>query len=130
MNVRLLRRIQRIILKRPKQIRMRTWFSSDPKVGHCGTTGCIAGWAVTLDEFGKPMPLLGLEKFGSGPFYAPFRARKVLNLTKAQSDRLFFSEQWPDQFLEKIIKHGEGTVGYAKTVAARISHFIKTKGAE
>ena len=56
LNVRLLRRIQRHILAEPGRLDMSSWaqdVSSRASAPSCGTTACIAGWAVILTEASK-----------------------------------------------------------------------------
>lgn len=141
MNVKLLRRIQRIIVKRYKQIDMGSWFDTNPdhEVPMCGTTACIAGWAVTLHRPSlKAKPSLAAkfvhsrsETIGFGQsYYMTTIAVDILGLGCEQAARLFYISNWPEQFHNRILEPNVGTKRYAKIVAQRIDHFIATGGKE
>lgn len=49
-NSKLLRRIARQIENHPEEYNQDSWFGTTDKTA-CGTTACIAGWAVTLDRY-------------------------------------------------------------------------------
>lgn len=117
MNVRLLRRIEKRILKEPGQFNMgvwvRRWFPKS-KRRPCGTEACIAGWACLLSKSGN-----------SSDFQNT--AIRLLGLSSEQSLRLFSFASWPPQF-QTTAK--EGTLTYARNAVRRIECFIKTRGAE
>lgn len=147
MNVRLLRRIQKQILKEPKQFDIDTWFAIDSHAPNCGTTACIAGWAIALSKkqtplvaaksirknFGRPSILL--LSWSQAKDIEP-KARRALELTPAQAERLFHIGGWPDEFVNRHHENRDHEddyhwVKHKATVAAdRIDHFIATKGAE
>lgn len=145
-TIKMLRRIARLIQLRHKQIQMKTWLALKPGAGPCGTTACIAGWAVTLDQIGKPMPKLAFNKFkrladwrqtigGTQNRIMEKHGAKALGLTKEQADLLFYVIAWPYRFtyalyVVHIENHPGRTRRYAAVVAARIRHFIATNGAE
>lgn len=134
MNTRLLRKVQRHILEEPKRYDQDRWLiRGDEATIHlepndvpaCKTVGCIAGWVCVL---GKSIPKLA---YNSG-----IRAKKLLGLTTGQADRLFApilyadaNHCWPEKFETKYRKANTAKKR-AKVAAARIDHFIKTKGAE
>lgn len=157
MNVKLLKQIAKEVLKRWKQIDMERWFEPEDGAGPCGTTACIAGWALTLKNKavtrGKPLIAARMlsRRFGSphrlfpdSPLgltdtakdKVPILGRRVLGLSRGQSTRLFYSDDWPEQFRMgfNLNYRGRevhpGTKAYARVVHDRIMHFIKTKGAE
>jgi len=166
MNVKLLRRVAQTIVRRYKQIDMNHWFDPREGAGRCNTTACIAGWAETLShekEFKgtvKPRQVAKLFNKDFGRFMnrrsrlmsytvelsnrekekVRRSAIKRLELTRAQAKRLFFSDQWPEQFaddcgrlrasIDATDRLSPGTPEYAKRVAERIEHFIATKGRE
>lgn len=113
MNVRLLRRIAKVIQEKPREFDMRTFHNQKD----CGTTHCIGGWAEALT--------------GKNPIEA-------LGLTGDESDRLFYvqikNHEWPKRFLGRKRKNMTWReyvwLPTARQAAARIEHFIKTKGAE
>lgn len=126
MNVRLLRKIAKII-QEPKtkgQFSMKTWHKDKkdneaynilcdlPKEKQisCNTSHCIAGWAQVLS------PNRDCKQ------YADTDAQRILGLDSYQAYRLFYADAWPKGF-------GKWRATPAQA-AARIEHFIKTKGAE
>jgi hypothetical protein len=141
MNVKLLRKIQRVILKRPTQVNMSTWFSAEHGAEECGTTACIAGWAITLDlaKGKRPTPLAAAKKIapGNSHWVAGNHAKKVralanrlLGIKRFMATRLYLAGAWPDEFRERITNGHSCTPEYAKAVSDRIDHFIKTNGKE
>jgi hypothetical protein len=153
--IRLLRRVQKRILKEPKQFEMSTGFilnghnagilfSSTPdyirhgEIPNCGTAACVAGWALTLGT-GCKKPIQAARKFHEfrklksvwGPIES--RARRILSLSKEQSNRLFYADQWPVQFNRDRSLTGFSRLSkrkQAQLAVKRIDHFIKTDGAE
>lgn len=137
MNVRLLRKIAKVIQEKPRQFNMTYWHRNEnvamerirawdfksfeslcdipaDKQISCDTTHCIAGWAQVLAPNRKcSIP-------------ASEDAQRLLGLTEQQASRLFFADCWPKEFLGT--KH-IWRMSPAKA-AARIEHFIKTKGRE
>ena len=120
MNVRLLRRIQKQILKEPRQFYMDTWFKEAAWKGkknpNCGTAACIGGWAIALSLSITPREASG--------FTAPEkRAMEALKLTSRQADLLFQPNWWPRKFRRRASTNPQQAI-------ARIEHFIRTKGNE
>ena len=66
----------------------------------CGTTGCVAGWAVALEypnaEFTGSVCRIDGELYAKS---IPAVAREVLELTHEQGDWLFYDERTLDQVL-------------------------------
>lgn len=142
-NYRLLRQIRDEILKRPEQFDMRTWFEKKPDVPMCGTTACIAGWAVALDAANPnqiPSPLLAAkllrDDFGQGDYdylsgdiadkmYR--RGQRILGLNRDQCARLFDYVRWPGK-LRNAYRVAQPV--RAQIAAKRIDHFCKTRGRE
>jgi hypothetical protein len=132
MNVRLLRRIAKVIQEKPKEFDMSYWHTDrtdgiadslcglpkDRRVG-CSTSHCIAGWAQVLSTK------------RDCAMHAEDDAQRILGLTAEQSDRLFYvggatTGGWPQRFRGRKYEFSPT----AKQAAARIEWFIKTKGAE
>jgi len=84
-NVRLLRRIQRAILKWPKSYDQSSFGplfafnAKKQKEPTCGTACCIAGWACALE--GMPPADMYSD--------VPMQARELLGLTRDQAGELF-----------------------------------------
>ena len=117
MNVRLLRRIAKVIQEKPDQLDMRWLHTKDDEAADigCATAHCICGWGAVL---------LGLEDIGTGS-----SAGNTFGLDWDQQCRLFFVHGWPVKFGRPYAK--SKTPKYkAGVAAARIEHFIKTKGRE
>ena len=124
MNVKLLRKVAKHILEEPRRFMMRTWrvkgAPGEPLYDHkrkhkfpsCGTVACIGGWCALLS---------GKDVFGTN-------LHKLVGITVAQGDRLFYRSSWPKQFKSKFKE--DGSLTSARIGAKRIEHFIKTKGKE
>lgn len=114
MNTKLLRRIQKQILKEPKQFDMSWWFSTSPHIPNCGTAACVAGWVMALHRGCSPHQASRLEIVDVSSY-----AQKLLSITPAQAQRLFHAEYWPRRFRRY-------SANSPKQAVARIEHFIKT----
>ncbi len=122
MNVRLLRRVQRAILKHPDQFNMRWWFhaldATGRPAGGCGTAACIGGWALALSKKLTPMQASRHDLHSSD--YA-----NLLGLTPDQADRLFIDDEWPAKYQ---LFQCATVKGMARLAARRIDWFIKSNG--
>lgn len=138
LNVRLLRKIQRHILEEPKRFLMRafvetgkpgTAYMNDEwefeKFPACGTAACIGGWACILN--GKLSARNGDFEIPAARLLGVTRSRNFM--VKSQADRLFHVPYWPEQFKHEF-RRAHGATAHARIAAARIDHFIATKGAE
>jgi hypothetical protein len=124
MNVELLRKIAAVIQIRRGQFSMKCWHKEkgqmygvesfceipEPKREVCGTTHCFAGWAQVLSP----------ERNCRAD--AEEDARRLLELSQEEAQRLFYADNWPRGF--------GGWNANAKKAAARIEHFIATDGRE
>ncbi len=131
MNIKALKQVQRDMEHRPTQVNMGSYFSRTVPRGHdkpggCGTTGCIAGFAIW-----RKLKAKNLQQASKIEIKLDDRTEgeKALGLTPEQSQRLFFLEGWPARFRGRI---GQSRTPrqYTKAVIDRIAHFIKTKGEE
>jgi hypothetical protein len=113
MNIPLLRRIQHQIDKTPHLFAMAHATSET----ECGTAYCILGWACVLVT-GAAYPEYGIT--------VRERGTKLLDVSEAAADRLFFKDRWP----EKFQKGAEGSEELAGAALRRIDHFIATAGEE
>lgn len=136
MNVKLLRKIQENILKKPAKFDMKDWMVPS-KSAHkpvCGTTCCIGGWAMV--EHGWKIGFSGKDEDGD-PIVSFFKngkpipsadgetvAAKLLNLDTNQKTKLFYAHSWPEPF-RKLNDSDIPSVRAANAVA-RIEHFINT----
>lgn len=137
---RLLRKIQRRILKEPSSFRMDVW--------NCGTAACIGGYACLLgvpkiypvsdsDEFATSRATakqwIDFYKDTTGLLHTPraqlreydTEAQKILGLTAEEAHALFHVADWPDQYNVAYEDAGNRRAK-AKVAAARIEHFIQT----
>jgi len=124
MNVKLLRKVKKHILEEPKRFLMTSIDEygepgSDTgyggKFAKCGTAACICGWAGIL--MGLKSDDIDFESAG-----------ELLGLDEGQQQRLFEPGMWPEEFVGGT--SDDGKLKTARIAAARIEHFIKTKGAE
>jgi hypothetical protein len=120
MNVKLLRKVKRWIEEHPES------YTYDWLANGCGTRGCIAGHTLLLgrkDLKGKRTAeiekILHKEQRGGDGIFTG-AARKLLRISEPAAARLFIN--WPAPFSASLNK--------AKVAAARIEHFIKTRGRE
>lgn len=115
MNTRLLRRIQKRILKEPENFYMPTW--------HCGTAHCIGGWAAVLSA-PKNEPF----DFSSYEFENAIKFLK-LNSVKNDTDLLFCS-RWPNKYSMpyNLALRYENRAKAAQIAAELIDYFIECKG--
>jgi hypothetical protein len=90
----------------------------------CNTAGCIAGHALVA------MPKKSLKITGHWALID--KAQKWLGLTDVQADRLFHKYGWPTNYKEAYeIAFESGDIKLTNAItAARIRHFIATKGRE
>ncbi len=126
LNIPLLRKIQKAILKHHKQFQMHWWFSRENSVrasaGGCGTAACIAGWAVHLNRKGKRVDktsaLIDIHNVQA-------EAAKLIGLASREEQESLFGEgYWPEHFRIKW-DNAKTTQAKAKVAASRIEHLIK-----
>lgn len=117
MNIQLLKKIRRQILRTPRKFDMRflhTSFESKEPVDfytRCGTAHCICGWAAVLMEDDQIQN--GVHGLG------------VFDITEKQGFSLFFTRSWPRKFRDAY-ENAPSYTAKAKFAAARIDHFIAT----
>lgn len=109
---------------------------TNDRTAPCGTTACIAGFAVILKS--KPATKrdwkeCGLELTG-GFSEADWSniadaANQNLGMSEFESLRLFYHWKWPAEFLTRY-NLAKTRKQKAAVAIARIDHFIATKGAE
>lgn len=82
----------------------------------CKTAACIAGWACRISRVdGNALSSIGCK------------ARNLIGITNAQSERLFYEDSWPVEF---IVDSTDSSNALAKAASARIERFIETDGKE
>jgi hypothetical protein len=127
MNVKLLRKVKRYILAEPKRLFMASYFVRKYQYGEmlngrdfakCGTAACIAGWTLLLNKLDPYFVEAGAHD----------TAADLLGINCDQALLLFEPRKWPEKFEKGL--NDDGKLSTAKVAAARIEHFIKTKGAE
>jgi hypothetical protein len=144
-TVKLLRKIEAHMLEEPKRVDMCDWARPSNKPS-CGTTACIAGWAILMSVPKKKLLALSKANPGASEWdYAKLAetkdienaARNKLKLTKQQANRLFIPYQgypvihgsWPELLWDKYMDAATPR-RKAKVVVDRIERFIETGGAE
>lgn len=85
----------------------------------CGTTHCIAGWALVLTG-GQNF----LRQWESYPEKISSEAARLLEISEEQANSLFHVFSWPKQFKEGWFENDDQ--GAAETGVARIRHFMET----
>ncbi len=137
MNTKLLLEIKEKILLMPRNFKMSAFFSTileyaDKELNripdNCGTTCCIAGWAISLQTEEKT-PLAGkMFKYRTDGLNEDLGAQ-YLDLTSSQAVRLFSANYWPEYFQDQY-DAAETYIERAQIAAKRIDHFIATEGLE
>lgn len=94
----------------------------------CGIVGCIAGWVVALSVQQDHTALRDIDDIGD-------QAQAMIGITADERNRLFYTEGWPEQFLDEGAlfiagRHEPQTPEYAAIVAKRIRYFIQTNGTD
>ena len=139
MNVELLKKVKQQILEEPNRLSMHIEITQDeeefydvldgytkekvdePNVAlhpPCGTTACIAGWAVILSHPElKPKDVWRNYTISS-------EAAWLLEITYPQMSKLYYTYNWPVQFREAF--KTTDIKKRAEVAAARIDHFIET----
>lgn len=148
MNTKLLRRIQREILKEPRRFDMRSFIDITAPQAPCRTAACIAGWALVITSATDApitettFPRLARQVRAAeekrmrqdeeaGESYEG-QAKKVLGLTGPQATRLFYHGAWSRALYRPYVSAllGGDYAKAARIACSRIDHFIKTKGRE
>lgn len=132
MNVKLLQKVKRAILKAPTQFEMAWWFQASlaykcwrRKIRGCGTAACIAGWVLHVSGRSKTVQATAEKTFNTMD-----KASGLLKLADdMEASRLFGLRYWPSQFRAGY-ESSACPAKRARIAAARINHFIKTKGRE
>lgn len=128
MNLQMFERIKEKILTDPENFEMNDF--------RCGTSFCIAGWAVALDcmDKGTVIPEDPCWNWEAN-------AAKILGITSeydedyleqielSQAEMLFYVGDWPEVFQHNHYDD-ENKDSRAKNACARIDHFIATDGRE
>ena len=117
--------VANIIIEEPKRLDMGSWVISMVELlpenrPVCNTVACIAGWVVAL-SLPSPCELIGIVDWQICD-----RAQKLLDLTQAEVNRLFFEDGFPLKFRLWDVK--AGTEAYARRVHDRILFFIDSDG--
>lgn len=89
----------------------------------CGTTGCIAGWALHLTD----AKILETSTFLGVNFEDA--AIKELGITKTQARSLFYDHRWPEKF-DHDYNNSDSFYDRARIAAERIQFFIDTNGTD
>lgn len=142
MNVELLRKIQAAVIQEPKRLYMDKWIMIEGDAAEpgdmaeiieypaCGTVGCIAGWAVILNDQKGNSVKNTARKFLAGIFLRTSQlAKEALDLEHDAAGRLFYVHYWPTKYAQDY-SHTQDPVEKAKVAVARIEHFIATEGKE
>lgn len=139
MNRTLLRKIAQNILDEPKRFDMSGWIEADRSTQRptCGTACCIGGWAAVEsgwkvvmkpDEDGNKeiwyISPEGEKSLGVGNLISA--AEEALQISSTDAGRLFYTENWPDEFRYIAEDGDEIPIAKANNAADRIEHFINT----
>ncbi len=109
MNIKALKRVQWDMARRPTQVNMGSYFSSIWRKLKAKNLQQASKIASNLDDRTE--------------------GEKALGLTHTQSHNLFYQENWPLEFRERMVM-ARTPKQYTEAVIDRITHFIETKGKE
>lgn len=135
MNVKLLNEIKEMVLAEPRRLNMYGWGVTGLQYGEntddltppCGTVACFAGWAILLKL--KPE----VTQVRSVPFFVDEdpqeSAERYLRLSREQSDKLFFTDNWPKRFSNRY-RLADTPQKRAAIAAKRIDFFVATNGTD
>ena len=133
LNIKLLRKVQRAILREPKRYAQQAYTKENLSIEDqsqyvCNTVGCIAGWAVAIDRG----LLDNLGELSTIPI--SLEAENLLGLRNYENYRLFHTRDWPNAFSFFLSRYqSEALRGphwlQALVAAIRIEVFIRSKGA-
>ena len=119
-NTNLLLQVRDCILARPEHFDMGSYVDRTD----CGTTACIAGWAVSLSRGRTPMSDTYLiDSLSTG-----WSAQALLRLSARQAYTLFHVNGWPI-YWNLAYDSADGDAR-AAVAAGFINHFIATEGRE
>lgn len=136
MNRPLLTAVRDAILAQPDRFSMDTWLHtsgslrSDIAVGcnpatECGTTACIAGWAVVLSP--EPRPTLPQntpeDPWARSRAFAE-HARHLLDLTPEQAKHLFYEDDWLEEGLCDAYQESDDKIEQAHLAVEVIDNLL------
>jgi len=132
MNTQLLEQVRDAILEEPSRFSMKEWVNPNHPGSKCGTSACIAGFALVLNTTKGDTAIAtwkeGIFRWAYDPGYVLFEdARKLLDLTSAQAERLFADRNWPQPWRD-VYRNATTDQQAAGAAAGRINLFLETKG--
>lgn len=125
MNKAPLQRVKKMFLAHPKRLRLYKWLTRDDD---CQTVGCIAGWIAALEERKPGESYRSVVSRVSCPAVnVAARARRILGVSEAAANRLFYPGAWPYRSLDEYTR-AETYAARARAVVERINLWIRTNG--
>lgn len=98
-------------------------------VPNCGTTACIAGWAIAnnlkLNPAKACKKATGIIDYNARHRIIDYNARQALGINKYESNLLFYRTNWPREFYDSNYDYLTPTE-QAEIAVKRIHHFIET----
>jgi hypothetical protein len=125
LNVKLLKKVKRAMLKHPENTNMSHWVVHEDGTAPCGTAGCIAGWVVAEASIRK-LRNIPAERTVSWSLRFQEKARKLLRITEHQGDMLFKLDYWPGNLRDRYYG-ARSRKRSAKLIAERIDEFIQAE---
>jgi hypothetical protein len=123
LNIKLLEKVKKAILKHPDNVDMNMWVSHGDDEAPCGTAGCIAGWTIAKASL-KKLRKIRVSKNQSWGDRIQERAAKLLGINQDESENLFVPDFWPVGLWNRYIEASTRKRA-SKIVAKRIDEFIK-----
>jgi len=94
MNPEMLDKLTKVIAKNPDRFDMAEWQAG------CGTTCCIAGWALVFAGYKPSQFMLGFSDLGNNEDIFQ-TATEVLGISQDQAERLFTLYLWPQDIRDR-----------------------------
>lgn len=134
LNKKLIRKIIKHIEAEPKRLNMNEWAMKDSSRSGppCGTTACVAGWALLLDKPAaerRKIMAMDDDKFERALFGRTSNilqmGAKKLGIDAGGAWKVFFSDQWPEPFYSDFT-NATTKKKRTKITIARLEHLMET----
>lgn len=123
-NKSLIKKIIAAVEKQPLRMQMQAFARLADDIAPCGTSACIAGFAVALSGKVKARTWAQVIRklYPNTDFHQ--EARKLLRLNPDQAYALFYADNWPADLRVKW-RIAEGREKESEVVVERLRHFLK-----
>lgn len=144
MNIELFEKIKAAMRANPERVNMGTWFCQDNQEASyykdlkldCGTTGCIAGWTISLAYEGR-INLISddiyqdarlTKRLEAVDVIVPSIVPKAMRLLDIENDFLFYTGGWPRHIFEQYHDPLATKKDKVEAICAAIDRYIEVEG--